>query len=80
MEADVGRRKTMSGDDLSRVIARPDSAVAADVRIRIQPAQPAEALCPGWPSNIRPNGLGGCAISIRNMPLYPNLIINDIMA
>ena len=70
----------MSGDDLSRVIARPDSAVAADVRIRIQPAQPAEALCLGWPPNIRSNGLGGCAISIRNVSLYPNLIINDIMA
>ena len=35
--------------DLSPVIARPDSAVAADARIRIQPAQPADA----YPRRLR---------------------------
>ena len=34
---------------------------------------------PGWPPNIGPNGPGGCAIQSQHA-LYPNLIINDIMA
>ena len=40
---DAGRRPASHRPDLSPVIAREDSAVAADARIRIQPAQPADA-------------------------------------
>ena len=29
---------------------------------------------------LESNGPGGCAILIRNMLIYPNLIVNDIVA